>query len=181
MGERTLFGALALLVLAGFAIFIATRGPGRAPPAEELTFIKSMRPIMRQASQAGDLKALQAQRSGMMCRNLRSREVRSWLGTVDQIGTAPGGGEIFSVAVMPNVDFGTAPDGNAPDAGKTLLAPGSQIYQAAQALHPGQQVRFSGRLMASAEHCVQDAEPTLSSAMRNPWFLMTFTGLAPLG
>lgn len=181
MGERTLFGALTLLVLAGFAIFIATRGPGQMQPGDELAFIHGMEPILQQAREAGDLQALQARRAAMICRTVRNLQVQNWLGTVDQTGTAPNGGGILSISVMPEVDFGTAPSAQAPEAGKTLLAVGSQVFQSAQALHPGQQVRFSGALVASPKDCVQDAANTLSGSMRDPWFLIKFSSVAPPG
>jgi hypothetical protein len=180
MRQRTLFGGLAIIVLAVIVIFAVTRYTGSSSPAGEAAFISGMQPIMAQTNNPANFQTLETQRASMICKTISGLAVTDWVGTVDKVDTTVSGGALLSISVMQNVDFGTAPNSTLNAGSNTLIPQDSPLYHTVSTLQPGQKIRFSGTLFSSATDCIQESSVTVGGSMTNPLFLIKFTSLTPL-
>lgn len=180
MRQRNLIGLLAIVVLVIIIVFAVTRYSGSSSPVAETGFISGMQPIMAQTNDPTKFQTLEQQRATMICQNITSPAVTDWLGTVDKVDTTVSGGAVFSVSVMPNVDFGTAPNSLLNSSSNTLISQDSPLYHTVSTLTPGTKVRFSGTLFPSTADCIQESSATVGGSMTNPLFLIRFTSISPL-
>jgi len=181
--QNSLIGGLVVLVvIAVIVIFVITRYSGSSSPAGETAFINGMAPIMAQVQNpvGTDLAAWRQKRAAMICQTIPSLQVTDWVGTVDKLDTTIAGGGIVSIAVMPNVDFGTAPNSLSNLGNNTVLSPGSDLFHTLTTLQVGQKVIFSGQLFSSGSDCVQEASITDNGSMQNPLFIVRFSAITPL-
>jgi len=181
MRQRTLFGGLIILIVVIIAVALVTRYSGSSSPAAEAAFISGMQPIMSQTGNTANLQNLEGQRKAMICKAITNDQVTDWIGTVDKVDSTITGGAVFSVSVMPNVDFGTAPNSLLNMNSNTLISQDSPIYHTVSTLQPGTKVRFSGQLFPSNADCIQESSATIGGSMQNPLFLIRFTSVTPLG
>ncbi len=182
MRQRNLIGAaLAAIVIVLIIVFVTTRGSGggSATPADETAFINGMNPIMTQVTAGGDLDSWRQKRAALICQVIPNLAVTNWVGTVDKLDTTIAGGGIVSIAVMPNVDFGTAPNSLMNLNTNTVISPGSNLFHTLSTLQVGQKVTFSGQLFSSQTDCIQEASVTSDGSMQNPLFLIRFTSITP--
>jgi hypothetical protein len=182
MRQFTVIGGFIAIVLAVIVIVFITRGNGASSPAAEVAFINGMQPIMAQVQNpaGANLDDWRQKRAAMICNTVTGLQVTDWIGTVDKVDTSISGGAILSVAVMPNVDFGTAPNALSNLSSNTLIAQGSALYQTIAALQVGQKIRFSGQLFSSSDDCIQEASVTTAGSMQNPLFVTRFVSITPL-
>ena len=182
MRQRNLSLGVIVAVIAIVAIFFATRYNGTSSPAAEISFINGMKPIMDQVTNpAGtDVAGWRQKRQAMICQVISNDQVTDWIGTVDKLDTSISGGAILSVAVMPNVDFGTAPNAISNLGSNTLISSGTPLFQTISGLQVGQKIRFSGQLFASPTDCILEASVTDSGSMTNPLFITRFTSITAL-
>ncbi len=181
--NRDIIGGVIVVAIIAIGIVYFTRYSGSSSPAAEAAFINGMQPIMAQVQNpAGtDLDSWRSKRASLICNTITGLQVTDWIGTVDKVGTATiGGGAILSVAVMPGVDFGTAPNFISNLSSNTLIEQGSALYHTITGLEVGQKVRFSGQLFASQQDCIQEASITAAGSMQNPLFVTRFISITPL-
>ena len=108
--------------------------------------------------------------------------VRDWTGTVQKLDAVADGRGILYVRIAPNVTLQTTNNDFSEKFGpmKTLIAPGTPLYDSAVALAEGQQVRFSGMFAPSVEDCLKESSLTVGGAMTEPEFLFQFSVIAPV-
>jgi hypothetical protein len=176
-----LVGGLVVVVAVIAGLFVG-RHPGGPRPADETAFINGMTPIMAQVQDpAGtDLASWRQKRAAMICQVITNLQVTDWIGTVDRLDSSIAGGAIMSVAVMPDVDFGTATNLVSNMSSDTFIEPASALFHTISLLQVGQKIRFSGQLFASPQDCIQEASVTDSGSMQNPLFITRFTSITPL-
>ena len=159
-----------------------TRSSAPGTPAAETAFINGMQPIMAQVNNpAGtDLAGWRQKRAALICQTITGLQVTDWIGTVDKIDSTITGGAVLSIAVLANVDFGTAPNALSNIGNNTLISPDLPLFQTIGTLQVGQKVRFSGQLFSSPTDCIQEASVTDTGSMQNPLFITRFISLTPL-
>ncbi len=173
-----LIGAIAVI-----AIVAVLRFNDNSIPADETAFINGMKPIMAQVNNpAGvqDLDGLRHQRAAMICQTIGNLQISNWTGTVDKVDTSIGGAAILSIAVLPDVDFGTAPNALSNMSSNTLIASGTPLFQTVSGLQVGQKVQFTGQLFSSQDDCAEEASVTANGSMQQPLFITRFTSITPL-
>ena len=183
LSNRNIIGGVIVLAAVVIAIFYFTRYSGGSSPAAEAAFINGMQPIMAQVQNpsGADLDGWRQKRAALICNTITGLQVTDWIGTVDKVGTAAiGGGAILSIAVMPGVDFGTAPNIISNLSSNTLIDSGSALYHTITGLEVGQKVRFSGQLFTSQQDCILEASITTAGSMQNPLFVTRFISITPL-
>ena len=114
-------------------------------------------------------------RNDRVCHRLSHGRVSSWAGVLvsaDRDGTGRG---VVEIDLADHVQVGTwnNPASDADD--QTRLRPGG-LLRRVLALHPGDRVRFSGRLVAS-DSCVNDSRVDLESKLADPEFIVTFSSI----
>jgi hypothetical protein len=182
MRNRNIIVSAVIVVAVIIAIIAFTRYSGSSSPAAETAFIAGMQPIMAQVQNpAGtDLDSWRRKRAALICSTITGLQVTDWVGTVDKVDTSIAGGAILSIAVLPDVDFGTAPNALSNITSNTLIDPGSTLFHTIAGLQVGQKLVFSGQLFASQPDCIQEASVTEAGGMQNPLFVTRFTSLTPL-
>jgi len=184
LSQRNLIGGvIAIVLIIAVIAFVETRGAGAgATPAAETAFINGMQPIMAQVQNpdGADLASWRQKRAAMICQTITNLQVTNWVGTVDKLDTTIAGGGIISIAVMPNVDFGTAPNTLLDMGSNTVISPGSDLFHTLSTLQTGQKVVFSGELFSSPSDCIQEASVTDSGSMQNPLFITRFSSITAL-
>lgn len=181
MRQRSIFGGIVLIVIIVIVAITLTRYSGVSSPAAELSFINGMKPIMAQTATAGaDLAGWRQKRAAMICQTITGLQVTDWIGTVDKIDSSITGGAVLSIAVLPNVDFGTAPNALSNIGSNTLISQDSPLYQTVRTLQVGQKARFTGQLFSSQSDCIQEASVTDAGSMQNPLFITRFISITPL-
>lgn len=185
MRQRNLVvGLIAVIVILVIIVAVEMRGGGSSSvaPSDETAFLAGMQPIMAQVQNpaGADLADWRQKRAAMICQTIPNLQVTNWVGTVDKLDTTIAGGGIIAIAVMPDVDFGTAPNTLSNLGNNTVLSPGSDLFHTLSTLQVGQKVRFSGQLFSSPTDCVEEASVTDAGSMQNPLFITRFTDIAPL-
>ena len=182
MRQRSLVAGIIVIAAIVIAVIFFTRYSGSSSPAAEVSFINGMQPIMAQVNNpaGADLADWRQKRAAMICQTITGLQVTDWIGTVDKIDSTITGGAVLSIAVLPNVDFGTAPNALSNLGSNTLISPDSPLYHTIGALQVGQKVRFSGQLFSSPDDCIQEASVTIGGSMQNPLFVTRFISITPL-
>ncbi len=182
MRRNSLIAGIASVAVILIAVVWFTRTSGSSSPAAEVSFINGMTPIMAQVQNpaGADLTDWRSKRAAMICQTITGLQVTDWIGTVDKIDSTITGGAVLSIAVLPNVDFGTAPNALNNLGNNTLISQDSPLYQTVSGLQVGQKVRFSGQLFSSPSDCIQEASVTDAGSMQNPLFITRFISIKPL-
>jgi len=146
------------------------------PPADESAFIAAADDLRRQRADAG----------GAITDKLRQSETRlcalptvasNWVGQVNQIYQSNSGHEAsLAVEIWPHLLVRTALFADSSD---TLIRAPSPVLAAAAALHPGDLVRFDGRVVGRAGACPGDPPVDRNERLRDPEFLFNFTRIMP--
>lgn len=182
MRRNSLVAGIVSIVVIVIAVVWFTRYSGSSSPAAEVSFINGMQPIMAQVQNpaGADLADWRTKRAAMICQTITGLQVTDWIGTVDKIDSTITGGAVLSIAILPNVDFGTAPNALNNLDNNTLISQDSPLYHTVSALQVGQKVRFSGQLFSSPADCIQEASVTDAGSMQNPLFITRFISITPL-
>jgi hypothetical protein len=183
MRKNVILGGLVVLAVVVVAVvFLGRHITPAAGPADEVAFINGMQPIMAQVQNpaGADLADWRKKRAALICQTISNLTVTNWVGTVDKLDSSIAGGAIMSVAVMPDVDFGTATNVVSNLSSNTFIEPASTLFHTISTLQVGQKVRFSGQLFSSPTDCVAEASITESGSMQNPLFLTRFISVTAL-
>jgi hypothetical protein len=183
VAQRSVIGGVIAVFVVVFVVFLlVTRPPGGGNPMTEVAFVNGMQPIMAQVQNpaGADLANWRQKRAAMICQTIPGLTVTNWVGTVDKLDTTIAGGGVISIAVMPNVDFGTAPNTLLNMGSNTVISPGSPLFHTLSTLQVGDKVMFSGQLFSSQSDCAQEASVTDSGSMQNPLFITRFTSITPV-
>jgi len=183
VAQRSVIGGVIAVFVVVFVVFLlVTRPPGGGNPTTEVAFVSGMQPIMAQVENpaGADLASWRQKRAAMICQTIPDLTVTNWVGTVDKLDTTIAGGGVISIAVMPDVDFGTAPNTLLNMGSNTVISPGSPLFHTLSTLQVGDKVMFSGQLFSSQSDCAQEASVTDSGSMQNPLFITRFTSITPV-
>jgi len=118
-----------------------------------------------------------ADRKREMCRHLRNRRARNWVGTIADLTTNSDGKGVIKIRIAEDVHVLTMNNAFSDIPFGTLLEPTSGLFRTLSTLAVGTQVKFSGRFFASDPDCVQEASLTLRGAMLDPEFVIRFSGV----
>jgi hypothetical protein len=105
--------------------------------------------------------------------------VRQWTGKVERLDSTGDGRGILAVRIGPNIVLMTVNNKLSEDMEdfKTLIDPGSPLFQDAVNLSVNQAVIFSGQFARHSDDCMRELSLTPSGAMSAPDFLFRFSGI----
>jgi hypothetical protein len=165
---------------------VSTKAAATVPmPNDEVTMIGIIQRAA-QAYQAAGSNELQAgstrpTRASALCEILKGNVgVRNWTGTISRLTTNGDGKGVIAISVAPDIEIVTWNNSFSDMSDRTLLEPGSQIYQSALALKIGQAVMFSGTFIRGTSDCVKESSMTMYGSMTSPNFIFRFSDIGRL-
>lgn len=112
-----------------------------------------------------------------LCRELPARAVKDWIGTIKTLSTANDGRGVLVIAVAKDVSIGTFNNSFSDHSYRTLIAPGSPVFNAAVSMKVGEKVEFSGSFVVDDDDCMKETSISLAGSMTAPTFLFRFTSV----
>ena len=173
MSQRTLAAAILILTAAGPAPTI--------PPDQSAMIAAAEQGRAAYASAANDMAkgAARPARAKAFCAALKSMTVKDWVGTVETLSSNGDGLGVLEVRVSPILTLKTWNNSLSDTGDRTLIQPGTPLFNTAAALKPGASVRFSGTFIRSATDCVREVSVTLRGSMEDPEVIFRFTAIKP--
>lgn len=124
--------------------------------------------------------AARPQRAKMICNGSSSERVQNWIGKVATLSSNGDGKGVLSIMIGNNVHLKTW-NNIVSDAGaRTLIEPGSILFQRASSLSVGQVIIFSGSFISDQTDCFREASLTLEGSIREPEYIFRFSDVAPV-
>jgi hypothetical protein len=172
-------------VAAGVALLVAVLllrgGQPDTAPQEQQAFLAAVQRAQREVREGNDLTVVTARRERrqVVCGLLGPRrEVQEWVGTVEHIGTTLGGDDgVLRVSLGHDVDLKTQGAGWGDDAGRTLIRPGSEVYDSLADLDEGDPVVFSGTFVPKGRSCLQETSVRDRNGILTPDFVFRFSSV----
>ena len=150
-------------------------------PLEEQKFIDIVQKAQKDASKASNDMA----KGGVLAirsKNLKELDtsVQNWFGKVIKIDSNSDGKGVLSIEVASDVTICTWNNSLSDISDKTLIEPGSDLFNTAAALRKGQKVKFSGRFISDDETGFSEQSLSLDGKIKDPEFTFKFSSIEGL-
>ena len=150
-------------------------------PADEKQFIE----IVKQAqtasrSAANDMArgaALATRNNGLAKVSL---DVTDWVGKVTSIDSNSDGWGVLVIEIAKDISIQTWNNSLSDISSKTLIEPGSALFNTAASLKRGQTVKFSGQFIRDDETGVGEQSMSLRGKLEDPEFTFKFSSISGL-
>ena len=113
-----------------------------------------------------------------ICNLLKTRAVKDWTGWIKSIDTNSDGKGVLEVKLARNIHVETWNNALSDVMSNTLIAPGSQLFNAVSAMKSGDGVKFSGTFIKDATHCIEEQSLSLSGKVGDPEFTFRFSSVS---
>lgn len=123
-------------------------------------------------------------RSDAMCESVPDGDVTDWIGTVVTVDANGEGKAVVVVSIEEDIEIGTWNNALSDSGDRTLIEQGSELYDAALELAPGDSVRFSGTLKSGSEsndRCYYTSNLTEVMSIDSPDYIINFSELQKIG
>lgn len=152
-------------------------------PPDEREFIATVSGFTtryRQAPNEFQKSALRRERAEALARVLPSLSVTDWVGQVSEMATTHGDNwGILSVRIGDDIPITVETFKSNVLSNRTLIPPGSRLYNEVARLTIGHKLTFSGTFEAGASDYVEERSLTEEGSMIDPSFVFTFTTVGP--
>lgn len=153
-------------------------------PALESTFIS----IVAEAQQASKAAENDMQRGGVksardkkLCEAMTSLRATDWIGTVARVGANSDGKGVLEIEIARNITVKTWNNQLSDISSKTLIEPGTTLFDTASTFKEGQAIKFSGTfLKGPGGDCLNESSLSLAGKLRDPEFIFRFSDVTPL-
>jgi hypothetical protein len=142
--------------------------------AEFVRNIVAAREAFDSASTEMQEGATRPSRSKALCAALPSGSMDRWIGTVEELTTNGDGRGVISISIGDEIRVKTWNNALSDLVSKTLVAPGTALYNSMLGLAVGDEVVFSGSLIKGGADCFQESSVTLRGSMTAPEFISQF-------
>ena len=160
----------------------ATAAKANQMPDEQRRFIDIVVGSQsKERAAANDMQkgGIKADRDKALCDALPQMQVQNWVGALGTISANSDGFGILSVEITKDVFVTTWNNAFSDMIEKTLIQPGTPLFNTASQLKKGSRVKFSGMFFrASGIDCLREGSLTLSGKLRSPEFIFRFQSFA---
>lgn len=104
----------------------------------------------------------------------RQQVVRDWVGQVKTRSTNNEGKGVLAISIGPDVSVKTWNNSLSDIGDRTLIEPGSPVFNIMGTLRDGDWVRFSGRFFSDPTDCIREPSLTIRGTMTSPEFIFRF-------
>jgi len=162
---------------------VAQTPPAPVMPADQAKFVAAA--VEAQAEYrgaanemaAGGMRALRRQK---ICAAVKSPQVRDWVGTISTLSSANDGKGVLEVTLAKDVSVATWNNTFSDMETKTLIEPGSPVFNQAVQLKRGDKVVFSGTFFPSKDDCWAEKSVSLRGSMTAPSYTFRFSAIRKL-
>lgn len=119
-------------------------------------------------------------RSDAMCESVPDGVVDEWIGTVVTVDANGEGKAVVVVSIEEDIEIGTWNNALSDSGDRTLIEQGTDLYDSALELAPGDTVRFSGTLKSGSEsndRCYYTSNLTEVMSIDSPDYILNFSDL----
>lgn len=181
MGSRPWSVTVVSLPAPGMPAVSAAPGVSSSGLQGQVAFVATVEEARRQYGNAANGMAKGAARPARaraLCQALPSRTVNGWLGRISQLTTNGEGKGVIVIEVGPDVALRTWNNSLSDIGDDTMIDPASPLFPVTAAMHVGQAVRFSARLLPDPTDCFREASMTMAGSIAAPEFIMHLTAIA---
>jgi hypothetical protein len=108
-----------------------------------------------------------------------SLHVTNWIGTVAKVDANSDGKGVLEIEIAKNIVVKTWNNELSDIGSRTLIEPGTSLFNTASMFKEGQPIKFSGTFFrGNSGDCVDESSLTLSGKLRDPEFVFRFSGVA---
>ena len=159
----------------------ATAGP--QIPDDQKTFVEIVVGAQSKARAAeNDMQrgGFKADRDKALCAAVQQVQVQNWVGTLENISANSDGLGVLSVEIAKDVFVKTWNNALSDLTDKTLIQPGTPLFNTASQMKKGSRVKFSGAFFrATGVDCFKESSLTLAGKLRSPEFIFRFEAVSP--
>ncbi|MBB5831240.1 hypothetical protein [Brachybacterium aquaticum] len=119
-----------------------------------------------------------------MCTSVPDGQVTDWVGTVVTVDANGEGKAVVVVAIEEDIEIGTWNNAFSDIGDNTLIEQGTELYDLALGLAPGDAVKFSGTLKSGDEAndaCYYTSNVTEAMSIDSPDYIINFSDLQKVG
>lgn len=152
-------------------------------PDQQKAFITAVTEGQRAAQSAkNDMQkgGAKAKRDDSICAVLSDLKVTDWTGTLETIDSNSDGKGVVAVKIAKDVKITTWNNALSDLEDKTLLEPGTELFNKVSGLSRGAKVKFSGQFFRDESDCIGEQSLTLDGKLEEPEFTFRFEDLVPL-
>ncbi|HIY24213.1 MAG TPA: TM2 domain-containing protein [Candidatus Brachybacterium merdigallinarum] len=120
-------------------------------------------------------------RSDSLCESVPDGAVNDWVGTVVTVDANGEGKAVVTISIEEDIEIGTWNNAFSDTGDGTLIEQGTDLYDAALQLAPGDSVRFSGTLKSGSDpndRCYYTSNLTEVMSIDSPDYIINFSDLA---
>jgi len=110
-----------------------------------------------------------------ICNLLKTRAVKDWTGWVESIDTNSDGKGVLGIKLARNIHVETWNNALSDIMSKTLIEPGSALFNAVASMKKGNSVKFSGTFFKDDTHCIAGQSMGLRGKVEDPEFTFRFS------
>lgn len=151
-----------------------------AMPADQAKFVAIVTDAITAYRSAGNEMAqggTRATRRHNICAAIKSPQVRDWVGTISTHATSNDGKGVLGITLAKNLALGTWNNTFSDISEKTLIEPGSAVFNSAVQLKRGDRVVFSGAFVPDKDDCFNEKSMSLHGSMTDPDFIFRFSAI----
>ncbi|HEY8613536.1 MAG TPA: hypothetical protein VIL69_19910 [Roseomonas sp.] len=170
------------LQLAAFSL-LSGLAHAQNPPASQI----AVQTAVTEARRAFDMApndmargATRRARARALCAALPTKTASNWIGEVALLSSTPNGKGVLYMRIGDDISLNTDNSNISEGPNRTLIDPGSSLFDVISRLTVGQKVRFSGNFLPGRDDCFRESSLTQRSAMVHPDFIFRFTAITPL-
>lgn len=118
-------------------------------------------------------------RKAEICRLMQDKRVAGWTGKIAKISTNGDGKGVVYIEIAPNVRIETYNNSLSDFRFKTLIEPGTELFQSLFSLMPDELVEFSGTFLEAEADCIKESSLSIAGSMTDPEFIFRFSEIKP--
>jgi hypothetical protein len=123
--------------------------------------------------------AFKAQRDKALCSRLKPLAFNDWTGHVAEIDANSDGKGILAIVIADDITLKTWNNDFSDISDKTLIMPGTKLFNVAASLRQNQAVKISGTLIRGHNgDCFEEGRLTLAGKLRTPEFIVRFSAIS---
>lgn len=148
------------------------------PPMEArlIEIVSAAQSESRKADNDMQIGGIKSRRDKALCDGMTSLAVDDWIGTVEKIDSNSDGKGVLSIEIAPDIKVKTWNNAFSDIGNKTLIEPGSPLFETASSMKKGQRVAFSGTLFNGKDgDCLSESSLSLRGKVKEPEFIFRFS------
>ncbi|WP_447885256.1 lysozyme inhibitor LprI family protein [Serratia fonticola] len=146
----------------------------------EAKFISLIKKAMKESDNVKNkmqLGGIKAARDKSICELLKVKSISNWIGEVKNISANSDGKGVLTLELTNNLYIRTWNNSFSDIGYETLMEPGTNLFNAASNLNPGDVVYFSGTFFDDNEGCIAESSLSLSGKVKEPEFIFKFSDI----